>query len=292
VVEHRGLPKEVKRRSKQMAKIAKGYAPASKGAAGIPNPKPRKEIQMITVVLKALARGKLTALAVVATLIVVTASAAVATNPPMSVESSTNEDEFNTEQQLDAAANSSQVFSQAIYAKQLTSTGRNLQGDDREDDGRQVAAVACDEGDAVLSGGHFKVDKGTTLVSSGPNPRHNSWKLVWINEETEDSIGVKVLCADMGTPDTVPAPEGAAPEGTTPETTAPESASPEASASATASPEASDPAATSPEAAAPEGTTLEASASATVPSEASASPEASVPEVSVPNVTPPEGVPE
>ena len=229
---------------------------------------------MTTVVLKALARGKLTALAVVATLIVVTASAAVATNPPMSVDSSTtNVDEFNADQQLDAAANSSEVLSEAIYAKQLTSTGRNLQGDDREDDGRLVAAVACDEGDAVLSGGHFKVDKGTTLVSSGPNPRHNSWKLVWINEETEDAIGVKVLCADMGTPDTVPAPE--------------------ASASASASPEAtSDPAATSPAATSPEGTTLEASASATAPSEASASPEASVPEVSVPKVTPPEGVPE
>jgi hypothetical protein len=138
---------------------------------------------MITVVLKALARGKLTALAVVATLIVVTASAAVATNPPMSVDSSTNVDEFNADHQLDAAANSSELLSQAIYAKQLTSTGRNLvEGDDREDDGRQVAAVACDEGDAVLSGGHYKVDKGTTLVASGPNPRHNSWKLVWINE--------------------------------------------------------------------------------------------------------------
>jgi hypothetical protein len=250
--------------------------------------------KMITVILKALARGKLTALAVVATLIVVTASAAVATNPPMSVDPSTNEDEFNTDQQLAAAANSSQLLSQAIYAKQLTSTGRNLvEGDDREDDGRQVAAVACDEGDAVLSGGHYKVDKGTTLVASGPNPRHNSWKLVWINEETEDSIGVKVLCADMGTPDTVPAPEAAAPDATTPESVAPESASTEASASASASPEAtSDPAATSPEAAAPEGTTSEASASATAPSEASASPEASVPEVSVPEATPPEGVPE
>jgi hypothetical protein len=227
---------------------------------------------MITVVLRALARGKLTAIAVVATLIVVTASAAVATNPPMSVDSSTtNVDEINTEQQLDHAANSSELLSQAIYAKQLTSTGRNLQGgdrdgDDREDDGRQVAAVACDEGDAVLSGGHFKVDKGTTLVASGPNPRHNSWKLVWINEETEGSIGVKVLCADMGTPDTVPAPEAAAPEGTTPETAAPESASPEASASANASPEASVP--------------------------ASASPEPSAPEVSVPEAASPEAVPE
>ena len=244
---------------------------------------------MITVLLKALARGKLTAIAVAATLIVVTASAAVATNPPMSVDSSTtNVDEFNTEQDLDDAANSSESLSQAIYSKQLTSTGRNLKGDDREDDGRQVAAVACDEGDVVLSGGHYKVDKGTTLVASGPNPRHNSWKLVWINDQTEDSIGVKVLCADLGTPDTVPAPEAAAPEATTPEAT-----TPEVSVSATASPEAtSDPAATSPEAAAPEGTTLEASASATASSEASASPEASVPEVSVPKVTPPEGVPE
>ena len=105
---------------------------------------------MMTVVLKALARGKLTALAVVATLIVVTASAAVATNPPMSVDSSTNVDAFNADQQLGDAANSSELLSQAIYAKQLTSTGRNLQGDDREDDGRQVAAVACDEGDAVF----------------------------------------------------------------------------------------------------------------------------------------------
>ena len=53
---------------------------------------------MITALLRALARGKLTALAVVATLIVVTASAAVATNPPMSVDSSTNVDEFNADQ--------------------------------------------------------------------------------------------------------------------------------------------------------------------------------------------------
>src|SRR3712207_9537696 len=52
--------------------------------------------KLITVVLRALARGKLTALALVATLIVVTASAAVATNPPMSIDSSTNVDEFNT----------------------------------------------------------------------------------------------------------------------------------------------------------------------------------------------------
>jgi hypothetical protein len=254
--------------------------------------------KMITVILKALARGKLTALAVVATLIVVTASAAVATNPPMSVDSSTNVDEFNADQQLDAAANSSQVFSQAIYAKQLTSTGRNLQGDDREDDGRQVAAVACDEGDAVLSGGHYKVDKGTTLVASGPNPRHNSWKLVWIDDKTEDSIGVKVLCADLGTQQTDSAPEAAAPEATTPEAsspeaTTPEAPSPEASASASASPEAtSDPAAASPEAAAPEGTTPEgttpeASASATASPESAASPEASVLEA-----TPPEAVPE
>jgi hypothetical protein len=245
---------------------------------------------MITVVLRALARGKLTALAMVATLILVTASVAVANNPPMSVNSSTtNMDEFNADHQLDAA-NSSELLSKAIYTKQLTSTGRNLvEGDDHEGEGngRQVAAVACDEGDIVLSGGHFKVDKGTTLVASGPSPHHNSWKLVWIDDKTEDSIGVKVLCADLGTPQTDSAPEAAVPEATTPEATSPEATtseaiSPEASASATASPEAtSDPVAASPEAAA-EGTTPETSSSAT------ASPEASVPETSAPETTAPE----
>jgi len=174
---------------------------------------------MKIVVLRALARGKLTALAMVATLILVTASVAVANNPPMSVDSSnTNVDEFNTDQQLDAT-NSSQLLSEAIYTKQLTSTGRNLvEGDEHEGDGRQVAAVACDEGDVVLSGGHFKVDKGTTLVASGPSPHHNSWKLVWKDDKTEDSIGVKVLCADLGTSQTDSAPEAtASPEATTPE---------------------------------------------------------------------------
>ena len=165
---------------------------------------------MITVLLRALARGKLITLAVVATLIVVAASAAVAHNPPMGVDSSTNVDEVDAHQQLDAA-NSSEIFSQAIYTEQRTSTGRNLERDDLEGDGRQVAAAACDEGDVVLSGGHFKVDKGTTLVASGPNPRHNSWRLEWISDETEDSIGVKVLCADLGTPHTVPSPEAAVP---------------------------------------------------------------------------------
>jgi hypothetical protein len=237
---------------------------------------------MKTVVLRALARGKLTALALVATLILVTASVAVANNPPMSVDSSTtNVDEFNAEKQLDAA-NSSELLSEAIYTKQLISTGRNLvEGDEHEGEGdsRQVTAVACDEGDVVLSGGHYKVDKGTTLVASGPSPHHNSWKLVWIDDKTEDTIGVKVLCADLGTPQTGSAPEAAvpeaaaseattpeptSPESTTPESTTPESTTPEASASATASPEASVPEAASPEATSPE---------------ASASPEATTPEV-------------
>ena len=55
---------------------------------------------MITELLRALARGKLTTLAVVATLILLTASAAVATNPPMSVNSSANMDEISADQQL------------------------------------------------------------------------------------------------------------------------------------------------------------------------------------------------
>jgi hypothetical protein len=75
-------------------------------------------------------------LAVIATLILVTASVAVANNPPMSVDSSTtNVDEFNADQHLDAA-NSSESLSEAIYTKQLTSTGRTLEGDDHEGDGR------------------------------------------------------------------------------------------------------------------------------------------------------------
>ena len=45
VVEHRGLPKEVKRWSKQITKFARSYAPANKGMSVIPTPKLRKEIQ-------------------------------------------------------------------------------------------------------------------------------------------------------------------------------------------------------------------------------------------------------
>jgi hypothetical protein len=65
-----------------------------------------------------------------------------------------------------------------------------------------AAGFYCDHGDVMTGGGFSDIDSGTRLVTSEPfypNPQ-DTWRVVFVNNSTEDLITVHTICADFGTP--------------------------------------------------------------------------------------------
>ncbi len=112
--------------------------------------------------------------------------------PPMSVNSSAVVTGLNSDM-LDGQ-DASSFLPAKTYTKESTSTGFDIGG------GVFLHETYCDAGDTILSGGHFELDPGTTLVASGPNDFHEGWQIQWKNDGTADSITISAYCADFGTP--------------------------------------------------------------------------------------------
>jgi hypothetical protein len=133
--------------------------------------------------------------------------------PPMLVNSSTKVTNLNSDQldgqdssaflpangkaadaELLDGKDSEQFFPADTYANNQTGTGTNIPGSFRF----QLAAY-CDSGDRIISGGHFDMDPGTTLVGSGPDWFHQGWQVTLLNDGTVDTMSVTAYCADFGT---------------------------------------------------------------------------------------------
>jgi hypothetical protein len=56
----------------------------------------------------------------------------------------------------------------------------------------------CDTGDTMLGGGFGDIDNGTRLVASEPfTPNsQDAWRVIFVNNSTEDTITVDTICAD------------------------------------------------------------------------------------------------
>jgi hypothetical protein len=112
---------------------------------------------------------------------------------PMKVNSSAKVANLNSDKldNLDASA-----FVRSTYQKSLSTEGSG------ERLGR-FASVSCDAGDFVLCGGYASVDPGTHVSESEPLSGGNGWSMEWLNSfegPTLDTVTVKVVCADVGTP--------------------------------------------------------------------------------------------
>jgi hypothetical protein len=93
----------------------------------------------------------------------------------------------------------------SFYRRTINTTGQELGGGQDCPDGALCFARAdCDAGDRAMGGGFRDLDNGTRLVGSSPgldlfnsSPSSFGWVALWVNNSTEDTVSVSVLCADM-----------------------------------------------------------------------------------------------
>ena len=109
---------------------------------------------------------------------------------PMKVNSSTKVANLNSDM-LDNL--DSRAFVRSAYQKSISTqgSGERFQVSD---------SVSCDGGDFALSGGYASVDSETHVVRSEPLSAGNGWSMEWLNDSTFDTVTIKVVCADVGTP--------------------------------------------------------------------------------------------
>ena len=64
------------------------------------------------------------------------------------------------------------------------------------------AALRCDPGDQLLSGGFSGVDKGTVVIANGPDTASSAeaWLVGWENDASPDAVDVTILCAEAAFP--------------------------------------------------------------------------------------------
>jgi hypothetical protein len=94
-----------------------------------------------------------------------------------------------------------------LYRRTIETNGRELGGggsQDCPDDALCFDRADCDAGDKALGGGFRDLDNGTRLVTTSPgidiqnsNPASFGWVVHWVNNSTEDTLTISVLCADM-----------------------------------------------------------------------------------------------
>jgi hypothetical protein len=90
-----------------------------------------------------------------------------------------------------------------IYVRTMVTNGSaNVQGTCPSGDLCYAGGYYCDNGDTLTGGGFAEIDNGTRLVASEPfvpNPQ-DAWRVIFVNNATEDTITVYTICADNGTP--------------------------------------------------------------------------------------------
>jgi hypothetical protein len=89
-----------------------------------------------------------------------------------------------------------------IYVRTMVTDGSaNVDGTCPSGDLCYAGGYYCDTGDTMLTGGFGDLDNGTRLVTSEPftpNPQ-DTWRVIFVNNATEDTITVYTVCADNGT---------------------------------------------------------------------------------------------
>jgi hypothetical protein len=83
-----------------------------------------------------------------------------------------------------------------VYAKSIDTDGSANGAMTCPDGDLCLAAVFCETNDVMLAGGFAEIDGGTRLVMSepfAPNPT-DAWRVGWVNNGTEDTVKVWVLC--------------------------------------------------------------------------------------------------
>jgi hypothetical protein len=100
---------------------------------------------------------------------------------------------------------SSDFVKETFYRRTIVTDGQELGGGaDCPDGALCFERVSCDAGDKALGGGFKELDSGTRLVGDNPgtdlqngNPTSFGWVVYWVNNSTEDTLTISVLCADM-----------------------------------------------------------------------------------------------
>ena len=86
-----------------------------------------------------------------------------------------------------------------VYELQKTTDGSaNVNGTCPSGDLCYGGGSYCDNGDTMVGGGFGDIDNGTRLVASEPftpNPQ-DAWRVIFVNNATEDTITVDTICAD------------------------------------------------------------------------------------------------
>ena len=89
-----------------------------------------------------------------------------------------------------------------IYVRTMVTDGSaNVDGTCPSGDLCYAGGYYCDQGDTLLTGSFGDLDNGTRLVTSEPftpNPQ-DAWRVIFVNNATEDTITVYTVCADNGT---------------------------------------------------------------------------------------------
>ena len=86
-----------------------------------------------------------------------------------------------------------------VYELQKATDGSaNVNGTCPSGDLCYAGGAYCDNGDTMVGGGFGDIDNGTRLVASEPftpNPQ-DAWRVIFVNNATEDTITVDTICAD------------------------------------------------------------------------------------------------
>jgi hypothetical protein len=111
----------------------------------------------------------------------------------------------NNSNLLDGLDSKDFVKETSFYRVTINTDGQELGGGADCPDGALCFARAdCDAGDKAMGGGFRDLDNGTRLAGSSPGldlletqPSSFGWVVLWVNNSTEDTVSVSVLCADM-----------------------------------------------------------------------------------------------
>ena len=109
---------------------------------------------------------------------------------PMRVNSDTRVDNLNADK-LDGVDSAGIIRWASIYERSRETTGGAGPNE------TTAAAVGCDSGDTILSGGFNNIDNGTHLIGSWTGRGTGGSHFVeWRNNATVDTVEIIVKCAD------------------------------------------------------------------------------------------------
>ncbi len=119
----------------------------------------------------------------------------VDSGPPLSVNSSDKVTDLNAD--LIDGQDSTAFLRNNTYFLSIATYGED---GPPNPNGRNLTVLLCDEGDLVLNASYTLVDDGTIIVESAERLAGRGWRLTWLNDATEDQVGLTVRCLDFGAP--------------------------------------------------------------------------------------------